>query len=229
MNLTRRPLVAGLCLGLLAYKPQFGILFPLVLAFDGRWRVIVTATATAAVLIVASVAAFGLDSWRAFIEWMPVTSTAVFEDGRAGLNKLQSLFGVLRWLGGSMTTAFIAQALLIAGATIALILLNRQRVPGEVKAAALGVAALLATPYLYIYDFPVLAIPLAFLIKLGLRDGFLPYELAAIALACALVLIFPFVALPTGFVAAVIVAALVARRATAEIAVAPALRTTTAA
>lgn len=229
VNLTRRPLVAGLCLGLLAYKPQFGILFPLVLAFDGRWRVIVTATATAAVLIVASVAAFGLDSWRAFIEWMPVTSTAVFADGRAGLNKLQSLFGVLRWLGGSMTTAFIAQALLVVGATSALILLNRQRVPGEVKAAALGVAALLATPYLYIYDFPVLAIPLAFLIKLGLRDGFLPYELAAIAVAAALVLIFPFVALPTGFVAAVIVAALVVRRATAEIAVAPPLRTATAA
>ena len=55
----------------------------------------------------------------------------------------------------------------------------RQRVRYEIKAAALAIAAMLATPYLYIYDFAVLAIPLAFLMKLGLRDGFLPYELPA--------------------------------------------------
>ena len=212
-NLTRRPVVAGIALGLLTYKPQFGLLFPLVLAFDGRWRVIAVAVMTAAILVAASLAAFGSGSWHAFFEWMPVTSAAVFGEGRAGLNKLQSLFGVVRWLGGSMTAAWIAQGALIAGAAVALIILNRQRVPAEVKAAALGVAALLATPYLYIYDFPVLAIPLAFLLRLGLRDGFLGHELAAMAAACALVLVFPVFAVPTGFVAALLVAALVARRA----------------
>jgi hypothetical protein len=36
VNLDRRPLLAGLLLGLMAYKPQFGILFPLVLAATGR-------------------------------------------------------------------------------------------------------------------------------------------------------------------------------------------------
>jgi hypothetical protein len=68
----------------------------------------------------------------------------------------------------------------------------------------------------FIYDFPVLAIPLAFIMRLGLRDGFLPYELPGIALACGLILAFPFLAIPTGFIAAVVVAALVARRAAAE-------------
>jgi arabinofuranan 3-O-arabinosyltransferase len=213
VNLDRAPLIAGAFLGLLTYKPQFGILFPVVLACDGRWRVIAAATATAAAMAAASLAAFGSESWRAFFEWMPITSAAVFADGRAGLNKLQSLFGVVRWLGGSMTAAWIAQGLLIAGATAALVALSRRRIDREVKAAALAVAALLATPYLYIYDFPVLAIPLAFLLRLGLREGFLRGELFAIALACALVLIFPFVAVPTGFAAAVIVAALVGRRA----------------
>jgi arabinofuranan 3-O-arabinosyltransferase len=215
INLTRRPLLAGVLLGLLTYKPQFGILFPLVLAFDGRWRVVAAAAATAAAMVAISLAAFGTESWHAFVAWMPVTSTAVFADGRAGLNKLQSVFGVVRWLGGDMTAAWAVQALVIAGATLALIALWRRSVAEEIKLAALATATLLATPYLYIYDFPVLAIPLAFLLRLGLREGFLRFELPAMAAACALVLVFPFLAMPTGFVATVIVATVIARRAVA--------------
>jgi arabinofuranan 3-O-arabinosyltransferase len=215
VQIERWPIVAGICLGLLTYKPQFGILFPLVLAFDGRWRVIAAAAATAAVLGSASLLAFGADSWHAFVAWMPVTSAAVFADGRAGLNKLQSLFGVVRWLGGGMTAAWIAQSALVAGAAVAVTALWRRRMSYEIKAAALAVGALLATPYLYIYDFAVLAIPLAFLLRLGLREGFLPYELSAMAAASGLVLVFPFLAMPTGFAAAVIVAAMIARRAVA--------------
>lgn len=216
-NLTRRPVVAGVLLGLLTYKPQFGLLFPIVLAFDGRWRVIAAAAVTAAVAATASLLAFGIEAWRAFFSWLPVTSAAIMGDGRAGLNKLQSLFGLVRWLGGSVTTAWIAQGLLIAGAMGALMLLLRCRnIPDEVKLAGLAVGALLATPYLYIYDFPVLMIALAFLLRLGLREGFLSYELSAMVAASGLVLAFPLFPMPTGFAAAVVGAAMVARRAGAS-------------
>jgi len=208
----RRPLLAGVCLGLLTYKPQFGLLFPLVLLVDRHWQVLVAASITAAALAAASVLAFGVQSWEAFFAWMPVTSNAVFAEGRAGLMKLQSLLGVVRWLGGDMTAAWTAQAALIAGAAILSAWLWRQRVRYEIKAAALAAAAMLATPYLYIYDFPVLAIPLAFLVRMGLRDGFLPYELPAFAVSCGLILAFPFVAAPTGLAAVAIVVGLIARR-----------------
>jgi arabinofuranan 3-O-arabinosyltransferase len=214
--LERRPLVAGVCLGLLTYKPQFGLVFPLVLLVERRWHVLVAACVTAAVLVAASVLAFGVESWQAFFAWMPVTSNAVFAEGRANLMKLQSLLGVVRWLGGDMTAAWSAQTVLIAAAGTLSPWLWRRPVRYEIKAAALAAAAMLATPYLYIYDFPVLAIPLAFIMRMGLRDGFLPHELTAIALTCALILTFPFVAIPTGFVAVVVVTALVARRARAE-------------
>jgi hypothetical protein len=214
--LERRPLVAGICLGLLTYKPQFGVLFPFVLMVDGRWRVLITASATAAVLVVASVIAFGFESWQAFFHWMPVTSEAVFAQGRANLMKMQSLLGMVRWLGGGMTAAWLAQGLLIAAALAGNMWLWRRPARYEIKAAALSAGALLATPYLYIYDFPVLAIPLAFLMRMGLREGFLPWELAGIALACALILAFPVLAMPSGFVAAVVVAALIVRRAFAR-------------
>ena len=71
---------------------------------------------------------------------------------------------------------------------------------------------MLATPYLYTYDLVSLAVPLAFLFRLGLTRGFLPHELIGIGFACLLVLIFPFVDAPTGFAALLIVVALIARR-----------------
>ncbi len=211
--LERRPLVAGLCLGLLTYKPQFGVLFPFVLMIEGRWRVLAAASVTAAALILASVLAFGFESWQAFFHWMPVTGEAVFAEGRANLMKMQSLLGVVRWLGGSMTVAWLAQGALIVAALAGNMWLWRQPIRYEIKAAALSAGALIATPYLYIYDFPVLAIPLAFLMRVGLRDGFLSLELPGIALACGLILAFPVLAMPTGFAAVALVALLVIRRA----------------
>jgi hypothetical protein len=59
-------------------------------------------------------------------------------------------------------------------------------------------------------------IPIAFLMRMGLRDSFLAFELPGIAVSCGLILAFPVVAMPTGFAAATLVAALIARRAVAE-------------
>jgi arabinofuranan 3-O-arabinosyltransferase len=146
--------------------------------------------------------------------------------GAPASTKLQSLFGAVRWLGGTMNAAWTAQALLVAGLAFGVCVLWRAPVRYETKAAALAAAALLATPYLYIYDFPVLAIPLAFLLRSGFAEGFLFLEWSAIAAACTLVLIFLIVAMPTGLAAAAIVAALIARRAAAELMApaAPAMR-----
>jgi len=36
--LDRRPVVAGILFGLMSYKPQFGLMIPLVLVATGRWR-----------------------------------------------------------------------------------------------------------------------------------------------------------------------------------------------
>jgi hypothetical protein len=46
----RRPWLSGIFLGLLTYKPQFGILFPFALLASRNWRALVSATATSVVL-----------------------------------------------------------------------------------------------------------------------------------------------------------------------------------
>jgi arabinofuranan 3-O-arabinosyltransferase len=210
----RRPVVAGILLGLLTYKPQFGLLFPLALAFGGYWRVIGVATGTALVLAAASCLAFGADSWHAFVTWMPALSNAVFAEGRVRLDKLQTLLGLVRWLGGGMTLAWTLQGMLIVCCACAAAWTWHSSVRYEIKAATLATAALLATPYLFIYDLVVLAIPMAFLLQMGLRDGFLRYELAGLALAALLVLAFPITAVPTGLAAVLTVAAMIGRRLT---------------
>lgn len=209
----RRPVLAGIFLGLLTYKPHLGLLFPLVLAASGHWRVFFVASAVGALMAALSWLAFGMVTWIAFFQSISHTSQAFLSDGWADWGKLQTVFGVTRTLGGSETLAWTLQGLLAAVTAIIVCLIWRSRAHGDIKAAALGLGAMLATPYLYTYDLVVLAIPLAFLFRLGRRDGFLPYEWQGMALACLLVLVFPFVTAPVGFAAVLVVAALIVRRA----------------
>ena len=89
----------------------------------------------------------------------------------------------------------------------------RSRVSYSLKAAALATGTLLITPYLFMYDMMVLAIPVAFLVRIGLRSGFRPYEVPTLACVVALVLTFIFTGTPLGLGATLIVATLVMRRA----------------
>jgi arabinofuranan 3-O-arabinosyltransferase len=210
--LERRALLAGVLLGLLTYKPHLGLLFPIALIAGWHWRAFVTAAIVATLMAAASWAAFGADAWRAFAAGLGKSSQAFLSDGWADFGKLQTAFGLTRSLGGSETLAWSVQAGVVVLAATAIAVLWRSRSSYEIKAAALGTGAMLATPYLYMYDVVVLAVPLAYLIRLGRSRGFLPHELSAMGFVCLLILIFPFVKAPVGFAAVLIVAGLIARR-----------------
>ena len=205
----RRPICAGVLLGLLTYKPQLGILFPIVLLASGRWRVLITASIVAALIAAASWAAFGIKSWQAFFSSV---AYAVSSNGMIDWGKLQTAFGLTRALGGSDVLAWTVQIVVSLIAAGAITVLWRSRATYEIKAAALGAGTLLATPHLFAYDLVVLAVPLAFMFQLGRARGFLPHEMAGMGLACLLILILPFVKAPVGFAAVLVVAALIIKR-----------------
>jgi hypothetical protein len=213
LTIERRPVLAGIFVGLLTYKPHLGLLFPIALIAGGHWRVIASATVTTLLIAAASWLAFGTETWVAFVQSIPHTSQAFLSDGWANFGKLQTIFGLSRALDAPENVAWTLQAGLGLASAIAVALIWRSRLPFDIKAAALGTGAMLATPYLYTYDLVVLAVPLAFLYRLGRRAHFLEYEPGAIVLACALIASFPFVSMPVGFAAVLIVAALVLRRA----------------
>jgi arabinofuranan 3-O-arabinosyltransferase len=213
MLIERRPVVAGVLIGLLTYKPHLGVLFPIALIAGGYWRTLFSAACVAILMAAASWFAFGSETWTAFIGNIGHTSQAFLSDGWADFDKLQTAFGLIRALGGSETLAWSVQAAVALIAAPAIAALWRSGAAFEIKAAALAAGTMLATPYLYIYDLVALAVPLAFLLRIGRARGFLPHEAAGICLACLLILIFPFVKAPVGFAAVLVVAALVARRA----------------
>jgi len=212
MLLERRPIAAGVLIGLLTYKPHLGLLFPVALVAGGYWRTLATAATVALAMAAAAWLCFGGAAWAAFVANIGHTSQAFLSDGWADFGKLQTAFGLTRTLGGGEALAWAVQAAVALAAAAAIAALWRSRAVPEIKAAALGAAAMLATPYLYMYDLVVLAVPLAFLFRLGRSRGFLPHEMSGIGVAGLLILIFPFVKVPVGFAAVLVVAALVARR-----------------
>jgi arabinofuranan 3-O-arabinosyltransferase len=188
-------------------------LFPVVLIAGGHWRVFVSAAVTAVVVALASAFAYGLESWLAFFHWMPRFSQAFLTEGKATWWKLQSVFSMVRYLGGSESLGWTFQWVLTASVAVVLWLMWRSRVPYTLKAAALGVGTLLITPYLFVYDMMVLAIPIGFLVRIGLRSGFRFYELPALGTVVALIACYMFTGIPTGLAAMLIVAVLILRRA----------------
>jgi arabinofuranan 3-O-arabinosyltransferase len=208
----KRPILAGICLGLLSYKPQYGVLFPLVLIAAAQWRVFVTAGIVALALAFTSWLAFGTESWQAFFHWMPMFSQAFLTEGRAPWGKMQSIFALVRYFGGSEPLGWTFQWIMTGTVAVVLALMWRSRIPYTLKAAALAASTLLVTPYLFLYDLMVLAIAVAFLVRIGLHSGFHRHELAALGLVALLLMFYPRVGAPTGFGATLIVTGLIVAR-----------------
>ena len=183
------PIAAGVLFGLLAYKPQFGLLIPLVLVATGRWRVIAVATITVLALWAATLVLFGPNVWIAFVDSTAFTRHVVLEAGGTGWEKMQSLFSAVRMWGGQIKTAYSAQAALASFVAISLVWLWRGSAGYELKAAALPTACLLTTPYVLDYDLVVLAVAIAFYIRYALAYGFRNYEISLLAFVWAVPLV----------------------------------------
>ena len=222
--LDRRPVFAGILFGLLAYKPQFGLLIPLVLLATGRWRTLIAAGATVLALTIAVTLVFGLETWRAFFASAPFTR-AVLEQGGPGWHLIQSVFSFVRMWGGPIPLAYAAQGALTLGVAAALVWLWRAQADVALKAAALCIAALLATPYSMDYDMMALSIAIAFLAVHGLRRGFAPYEISALAALWLVPLVARSIAqatlVPLGVIAMLVVFLVVFHRARSDFARAP--------
>src|SRR5579871_3955209 len=181
--LVRRPWLAGVLIGLLTYKPQFGVLIPVALLAGGHWRAIAGAILTVAALLVLSTLTWGSDIWHAFAGSTTFTQTVVLEAGGTGWEKIQSIFSVVRMWGGSVPLAYASQAALAVTLAVSLAWLWRSEAAFELKAAALATGSLLATPYVLDYDLVVSGLAIAFVTRLGLANGFRNFEISLLAAA----------------------------------------------
>jgi len=207
--LPRRPILAGALLALLAFKPQLGILIPFALIGGGYYRALLSAAAFTALWVGVGYW-LSPESFTAFVHYLPQTSHAVLDMGSSGWGKLQSGFALVHLLGGRSAAAWTVQFSEVALLAMLCVWLWRQRnIAYELKASCLAICCLLATPYVYFYDLPLLAIPLAFVYRAG---DFKRTEQVAIAVIMAVLAGFFFVSVPLGLFAALVILAITLRR-----------------
>jgi hypothetical protein len=181
--INRRPWLAGVLIGCLAYKPQYGVLIPIALVAGGRWSTIGAAAASVAALVAISFVTLGAGVWHAFADSMTFTQTVVLEQGGTGWEKIQSIFSAARMWGAGVHLAYAVQTTLTLLLAASLAWLWQSDAAFELKASALATASLLATPYVLDYDLVVLAVALAFFVHYGLDRGFRSYEISLLAAA----------------------------------------------
>ena len=169
--------------GLLAYKPQFGLLIPFVLLAGGYWRAIASATVTVLATVAVTTAMWGWPVWQAFFNSIPLTQKVVFETGNTGFEKFQSIFAWVGLWGGPLQLSYGLQGIVTLFALASIVWIWRSPVSHRLKGAALLTGALLSSPYVLDYDLPVFGLALAFFAAHGMEHGFGPWEKTAIAAA----------------------------------------------
>ena len=146
----RRPLVAGVLFGLLAYKPQIGVLVPVALVAAGLWRTIFAAAVTALLCVALSSAVFGLNIWP---EWL-ASLTAYSGRYEPVAFLMPTIAANARMLGASAPLSLVIQAFAAVPVAIVVWRASREGVTPRVG-ALLVVGTFLATPHAFNYDMPV--------------------------------------------------------------------------
>ncbi|HVH80892.1 MAG TPA: glycosyltransferase family 87 protein, partial [Stellaceae bacterium] len=216
----RRPILAGLCFGALCYKPHFALLVPLALAAGGRWRAFLAAGCSAAVLVLASLLAFGWDTWHAFINTAGVSHT-MYESGRILFGGFVSPFGAMRLMAASTGVAYVVQAVvaLVAAAVVAITWRRDLALP--VRNAVLASATLVAVPLSLLYDMMLGAVAACWLLRGAGREPLPTWEKTTLAIIYVLMLdsrpLSEHLSLPVNTICALALFGLATRRAMNEL------------
>lgn len=185
-----RPILAGVCIGLLAFKPHLAVLAPLLLAVTGRWTSFAAAGATVIAFVGATVLAFGVEPWRAFAENLALTSRVLNMEDTLPWARIPSVFIMLREFGVGQDIAYAVHGAAACAVALLTAWVWRGDAPADLKAATALAAACLIPPYLFDYDLVVLCGAAALLLRAGGRAP-LPAGWPTLA---ALLLLGPFLA-----------------------------------
>jgi glycosyl transferase family 87 len=180
LSVDRRPVVAGVLFGALCYKPQFGLLLPLVLAAAGYWRCFAAAAITAAAIVLASVALFGAGAWHAWVA-AAGASPAMYQSGRILFAGMANTFGAARLVGAAPGAAYALQAAMSLAAAAIAVVVWRRRLSLPTRAAVLAAASLVAAPLSLLYDLMLGGVAACWLVRDRAAPAASPWENVALA------------------------------------------------
>lgn len=201
MLLTSRPVLGGMLLGLLAYKPHLGLLLPVALAASGCWRAFGAAAATVVVTALGAMALFGQEPWWAFADNLSRFGSEVMSERFTITHRLQSAYGMVATLGAPKGVAMAVQGLVSVALVALVAVVWRSAAATALKSACLITAAALVSPYVFVYDLTLLAMAQAFLLRHWLAGGMTAREVVILVAVNTLIVLMMMVKLPTGFLA----------------------------
>jgi arabinofuranan 3-O-arabinosyltransferase len=173
-------ILAGVIIGLLTLKPQYGLLIPIALLSAGLWRTFFSASATA--VLVAAVPTFwtGLDYWVLFVKRMGEyreTISALIPE----LDMAASAFSFFVQLGLDPSFALICHSAVTLIVAISLFFIWRaEQVCFDTKAASLLIACFMASPIVWYNEAAFMALVGLFLLRAGVL-GRTPAQLLLLA------------------------------------------------
>lgn len=157
--LDRRPVFAGIAIGLLAIKPQFAVLIPLALLIRRDWRAILTATATVAAMVVGSALYYGVASWTEFFGRATGKQVSVIDAQGAFFGKMSgSAATAMLELGSGWTAAIAAQAMFSGLGLVLVVVAAWRRMPTDKLGLLVATCTFLVLPYSISYDFVLLCL-----------------------------------------------------------------------
>jgi hypothetical protein len=171
--LDRRPLIAGVLIGLLTLKPQLGLLFPFLLIASGRWRVFTSASVTALALVAVTAALFGPQVWVDFVTLgLPAQNLVLSDPGGIATPYYPTVFMNLRGVGLSYIAAMAGQICFTLPAIGTVVWAFRCRVGADPRwlFALFASCSIAAVPYLLSYDTLPLTFAMLALLAVGQLD-----------------------------------------------------------
>jgi len=210
----RRPARAGIWLSLMVIKLHMAMLVPFALAVSGRWRTIVAAAVASAVLIVAVTLWLGAGIWTDYLHM------AQWFEGFMLSDKMSIVLALGPYLtltssGFPVRFSWGVQAVVSIYMLVTVVGVFREKDTNrqDLRFGLLACGMLLATPYGYCYDMPLLAAAILPLFVRIWREGF-GGALENIALAAIIATPYaqPALRLPVGLVALALLFSAVKRR-----------------
>jgi len=169
----RRPLLAGVLLGLLTVKPQLGILIPVALLASQRWTVFATAALTALALAGFAAALFGPEIWIAYItKALPLQREVLADPSGIAMPFHATIFMNLRGLLGNDVAMIVQAASSVAAvAAVAWAFWFKRDADVAVLCALLLACTQAASPYMSSYDLLPLTLMALVLLARGECDA----------------------------------------------------------
>ena len=178
--LDRRPLLAGIILGMLCYKPHFGLLLPVAFIAGHRWRSFAGASLSVATMVGLTLLAYGTETWQAYLA-AALDSQSIYEQGIIDFTGFITPFGAARSLGISVIGAHVIQGITAACGALSVGYVWQRRTSLPVRAATIAAATLFSVHLALIYDLLLVTVAIAWLLHAASRTGFLPGEKFVIA------------------------------------------------